>query len=306
MLVLGSIAARSGSRVWPFEVFSNLPVQFVVLGSVALVVAIVLRARTSIVLAAVCLALNVGPIVSALRSDQPPADPASARLTFTSLNAQSGRIDVEQLRDNVAAARPDVMIVLDPAPDQRAAYDRAPAGYDVYATKPQFRARSDVARTILWTRIPLTRVRHPVDRAFGPSAAEFRFRINGELSSFLAIGSDSPTTSARAGERNRILDAAARWSRQEQMDTDNVMVMGDYNATRWSPVVQRLKHNGRLHDSLDGFGIQPSWPTSNPFFLIPIDNALLSDRIVATDRHTGSGFGSLHRSLTVTVAAARR
>jgi endonuclease/exonuclease/phosphatase (EEP) superfamily protein YafD len=305
MLVLGSIAARSDSRVWPFEVFSNLPVQFVLLGTLALVAAVLLRARTSIVLAVVCLALNIGPIVSALRSDQPPADPESAKLTFRSLNAQSGHIDVDRLRDDVATERPDVMIVLDPAPQQRGAYDRAPAGYEVYATKPQFRSQSEVARTILWTRIPLTRVRHPVDRAFGPSAAEFRYRMNGELSSFLAIGSDSPTTSARASERNRILDAAARWSRQEQMDIENVIVMGDFNATRWSPVVERLKRNGRLHDSLDGFGIQPSWPTSNPFFLVPIDNALLSDEIVATDRHTGPGYGSLHRSLTVTVAASR-
>src|SRR4051794_18628947 len=94
LLVLGSIAARSGSLVWPFEVFSNLPVQFVMLGVIALIAAIVLRARTSIALALVCLALNVGPVVTAFTSDRRPADPASQRLTFTTLNAQSGNIDV--------------------------------------------------------------------------------------------------------------------------------------------------------------------------------------------------------------------
>jgi endonuclease/exonuclease/phosphatase (EEP) superfamily protein YafD len=304
VLVLGSIAARSGSRAWPFEVFSNLPVQFVILGAFALAVAIALRARTSIVLALVCVALNVGPIISTLRSDQPPADPTSQRLRFTSLNAQNGVINVQALRAHVEEERPDVLVVLDPAPSQRLAFDDPPSEYTSYATGGRLRVETRTPRISIWSRIPLADVRHPAAVAFGPSATEFTLRINGERVAFLGIGSDSPTTNSRAQERNDILQAAATWSRMNQDDGARVIVMGDYNATKWSPVVKLFAHQGRLHDSLDGFGIQPSWPTSNPFLLVPIDNAYLSHDLVATDRSTGPSFGSLHRSLTVTVAAA--
>lgn len=304
LLVLGSVAARSGSRAWPMEVFSNLPVQFLLVGVLALAAAIGLRARTSIVLALVCLALNIGPIVSTLRSDQPPADPDSERLTFTSLNAQSGTINVQALREHVDEERPDVVVVLDPAPSQRVAFGDPPRDYTFFATGPRPGIRPRAMRTSIWSRIPLVGVRHPPDEAFGPSATEFTFRINGERVAFLGIGSDSPTTNARARERNRILQAAATWSRMSQDDGEHVIVMGDYNATKWSPVVKLFRRQGRLHDSLDGFGIQPSWPTSNPFFLVPIDNAFLSRDLVATARSTGPSFGSEHRSLNVTVAAA--
>ena len=159
-------------------------------------------------------------------------------------------------------------------------------------------------RTVIWSRIALTNVRHPTSTAFGPSASEFNFQINGRNCAFLAIGSDSPTTARRARERNRILEAAATWSRMAQDDGEHVIVMGDYNATKWSPVVSLFRRQARLHDSLAGFGIQPSWPTTNPFFLVPIDNAFLSKSLVATARSTGPSFGSIHRSLNVTVAAA--
>ena len=102
----------------------------------------------------------------------------------------------------------------------------------------------------------------------------------------------------------RVLDAAAQWSLIAQADRESVVVMGDFNATRWSPVVDRFRRRARLHNSLDGFGIQPSWPSRNPLLLVPIDNAFLSDALVATDRSTGPSFGSLHRSLNVTIARA--
>jgi endonuclease/exonuclease/phosphatase (EEP) superfamily protein YafD len=303
-LVLGSVAARSGSRAWPLEVFSNLPVQFVIVGVLTLAAAVALRARTSIVLALVCLALNLGPIITTLRSDQPPADPESERITFTSLNAQSGTINIQSLREHVDEEQPDVVVVLDPAPSQRVAFRDPPQDYTFFATGPRPGIQPRAMRTSIWSRIPIAGVRHPQDDAFGPSATEFTFQINGERSAFLGIGSDSPTTNARARERNRILQAAATWSRMSQDEGESVIVMGDYNATKWSPVVKLLRRQGRLHDSLNGFGIQPSWPTSNPFFLVPIDNAFLSRDLVATDRSTGPSFGSEHRSLNVTVAAA--
>lgn len=81
--------------------------------------------------------------------------------------------------------------------------------------------------------------------------------------------------------------------------------MGDFNATPWSPSFHRLAHEGRLFNSLDGFGLQVSWPESNLALRIPIDHALLGPGLAATDRGTGPAFGSQHRSLHITVTAAK-
>jgi endonuclease/exonuclease/phosphatase (EEP) superfamily protein YafD len=81
-------------------------------------------------------------------------------------------------------------------------------------------------------------------------------------------------------------------------------VEGDFNATPWSPSFKRLARDGRLGNSLDGFGLQVSWPESNVLLRIPIDHALLGPGLATTERGTGPSFGSQHRSLLVTVAPA--
>jgi endonuclease/exonuclease/phosphatase (EEP) superfamily protein YafD len=116
------------------------------------------------------------------------------------------------------------------------------------------------------------------------------------------FGTDSPTTPARAHNRDRSLNAAARWSRAHG---PRRIVMGDFNATPWSPAFRRLVHDGHLTNSLDGYGLQVSWPESNVVLRIPIDHALLGPGLATTDRATGPSFGSQHRSLHVTVAPAR-
>src|SRR4029079_14149201 len=83
------------------------------------------------------------------------------------------------------------------------------------------------------------------------------------------------------------------------------IVEGDFNATPWSPSFHRLLDDGHLTSSLDGFGLQVSWPESNVLLRIPIDHALLGPALAATDRGTGPSFDSQHRSLHVTVAPAR-
>ena len=156
-------------------------------------------------------------------------------------------------------------------------------------------------RTIVLTRVPVNGVDHPDDSAFGPSAVELNVGGDAPLA-LVAFGTDSPTTPARALHRDRVLDAAARWSRAHPARR---VVMGDFNATPWSPSFQALLHKGRLFNSLDGFGIQPSWPESNALARIPIDHALLGPGLAAASRGTGPSFGSQHRCLRLTVAAVR-
>jgi endonuclease/exonuclease/phosphatase (EEP) superfamily protein YafD len=163
------------------------------------------------------------------------------------------------------------------------------------------RSDPDYIRAVVLARVPVRDVGHPHDQGIGPSAVELTTDGANPIS-IVVFGTDSPTTPARAQRRDRVLDAAARWSRTHPARR---IVMGDFNATPWSPSFQRLLHHGRLFNSLDGFGLQVSWPESNVLLRIPIDHALLGPALAATDRGTGPAFGSQHRSLHLTVARSR-
>jgi endonuclease/exonuclease/phosphatase (EEP) superfamily protein YafD len=63
----------------------------------------------------------------------------------------------------------------------------------------------------------------------------------------------------------------------------NWIVVGDFNATPWSPVIKSLLTDTNLKDSRIGFGtfpfFTPTWNAHLPLFKIPIDHALVSPGI---------------------------
>ncbi len=62
------------------------------------------------------------------------------------------------------------------------------------------------------------------------------------------------------------------------------MIVGDLNITAWSPPFWRLIKEGRLADSSWYRGYFPSWPTVLQKLGIPIDHALVNDKIKVLDR----------------------
>jgi endonuclease/exonuclease/phosphatase (EEP) superfamily protein YafD len=77
------------------------------------------------------------------------------------------------------------------------------------------------------------------------------------------------------------------------------ILLGDLNMTSWSPYFRKLIHQSGLHDSRQGFGIQPTWPADKSLFMVPIDHVLVSDGITIHDRFIGPQTGSDHRSVIV-------
>ena len=97
------------------------------------------------------------------------------------------------------------------------------------------------------------------------------------------------------------------WRRNEQLDAlpDYVdssfpaIVLGDLNTTPWNYHFKRLLKRSGLLDSSRGWGIQPTWPTHNPLFWIPIDHCLHSPDVFVVNREIGPEVGSDHYPLIV-------
>ncbi|MGA9379444.1 MAG: endonuclease/exonuclease/phosphatase family protein [Phormidium sp.] len=73
-----------------------------------------------------------------------------------------------------------------------------------------------------------------------------------------------------------------------------IVLMGDFNITMWSPFYQRFMQETKLKNGRFGFGVQPTWPSSIPFFSIPIDHCLVSPNIQVIKSRTGRDVGSDH------------
>ena len=297
-----TIAGRAGAGTWPFALISNFPVQLLVAGATLTLLAVILRARVTLLVAVICVVLSAIPVVSTLSRDRRPARTGAPRITIGHLNAQTRPIDVPALSRYLATERPNIFVVLDPAQGDVARLTNAAPGYMVFRTGSHVTTNPEFVRTVVLSRAQLTNVRHPADQDFGASAVEIEVDGATELS-IVAFGTDSPTTSDRAARRDQALHAAAKWSRAH---SGRRVVMGDFNTTPWSSSFRRLLHDGRLFDSLSGFGLQVSWPESNVLLQIPIDHALLGPALATTDRGTGPSFGSQHRSLHLTVTTRDR
>jgi len=300
-LALVTIAGRLAWNAWPFELVTNFPVQLTIVSGLLVLVSALSRARVAWIVAVLCIGLNGVVVVRTLATDARVARKGAPTLTIGHLNAQTRSIDVVGLGRYLSTTQPDIFVVLDPTQDDAASLADSVPGYRVHMTGSAPRRAAYFIRTVVLTRVPVDQVDHPADSAFGPSAVELSVPGRAPLA-LVVFGTDSPTTPARAQRRDRSLDAAARWSRAHPARR---VVMGDFNATPWSPSFQALLHKGKLFNSLDGFGLQPSWPESNALLRIPIDHALLGPALAATDRGTGPSFGSQHRSLHLTVAAVR-
>jgi len=105
-----------------------------------------------------------------------------------------------------------------------------------------------------------------------------------------------PTGPQNSRERNEQLRALAA---KVAETAGPVMLMGDLNATSWSPHFQDLLRESKLHDSRIGFGVQGTWAPRRFVPKLPIDHVLTTGEFAIHDRRVGPDIGSDHRPVTV-------
>lgn len=95
-------------------------------------------------------------------------------------------------------------------------------------------------------------------------------------------------------------DALAQWSQSMLKQGHEPIAIGDFNNTPWSLSFRQLLTHSGLHNSQNGFGLQPTWHSSLPTVLqIPIDHGLHSPNFSTRNRTIGTNIGSDHLPLLV-------
>ncbi len=85
----------------------------------------------------------------------------------------------------------------------------------------------------------------------------------------------------------------------------NILMMGDFNATRWDPYFDRVRATGHLHEQPWLFPPLTRLQGNNPLIGTAVDHILAGRQGRLSDCHTGPSLGSDHVPLICSVAFAR-
>ena len=276
---------------WFFDLFSHFRLQYLL--GLSLAAVILLRrqrwwAGSFALLAFVNLAAIL-PLYFGSTSES-PYDGRTLCAVHVNVNTRHGSIKrtVEMLR------RFDPELIVLAEVDERwiAGLDSIQESYPFRVLRP----RSDNFGIALLSKLEISDSRILQFRpAYVPSIVATLETDRGPLT-VIATHPVPPIGRANSEARNQQLNELARLAAKS---TNPVVLFGDLNITPWSPHFRRLRKQGMLRDSMQGYGIQPSWPAQLPFLFIPIDHCLHSEQVRVIDRRLGPHVASDHLPIVV-------
>jgi endonuclease/exonuclease/phosphatase (EEP) superfamily protein YafD len=297
LLIGATLGALVGSWWWPLDLLSSFHPQYAVLLTLVGLFHLLVRSRATAVWLLAVACINAAIVAPSLVGWGPDHDAPGPYLSVMSFNVGVSNPMRREVARYVDEERPDLLFVLESSFEWEDTLGRWGPPMAVIAIVP--RGRVSGITVLADTSIQARSV--PVAFADPGEAVAVEVTLGSERIVVLGIHPPSPTGGDRAAHRDRILSDAGDWI--AAMDVP-VLVVGDFNATPWSHAFATLQFRGRLIDTSDGAGLQPSWPSGWGPVMIPIDNALHTAGLVTVARSTGPPLGSAHLPLLVTVAGS--
>ncbi len=126
-----------------------------------------------------------------------------------------------------------------------------------------------------------------------------KIETGGKIINLIAFHPIAPKDKSCLLMRDSHLDALSSLIIKEKRE--NIILCGDMNITPWDYNYSEFLNKTGLKDSTKGFGYEPSWPSHNPFLLIPIDHCFTDRDFVILKRKIMGYTGSDHYPLKVVV-----
>lgn len=277
-----------------FELATHFRLQYALAATACAPVLAWGRAWRSLALAAACAIFNWAYVLPFYQSPAaPPPAAEEARLVLMFANVYAGNDEYDALLASVAEVRPDVLALAEVTPAWASHLDALKDDYPYASVLP----RQGGSGLALFSRLPLEGAEgldidastHPVMRA--------RVLLPRASLSLLLMHPPTPMRPAKLAHR------ASQFQRAAELFNSGPgprALVGDLNATPWSPYFKELLSRAQLRDARVGVGLLPTWPAPLPAFLrIPIDHCLVSADARVYAVRTGPRTGSDHLPLVV-------
>jgi endonuclease/exonuclease/phosphatase (EEP) superfamily protein YafD len=292
-LALLSVAAYLGGLHRLLELTTHFRLQYLVLAALLLLVFAARRQVRWGVLAVSVVAANAFSLLSSsVPGATAAADQDTVAIRLLLANLQFSNQTHEAFRSLVLEQKPDIAVVEEVTRAWAEALttlrDRYP--YARVIARPGAFGIGILSRRSM-TRVEVLDLGHPVHPALLA-----RIPVGARELSVLAAHPPPPTSEAGFSIRNDQLDQLGELAKG--LDSPKVM-LGDLNASPWSPYFSRLLRQSGLVNARDGFGILPTWPSFFMPAMIPIDHCLVSPDVRVTHMRTGPDIGSDHLPVVI-------
>jgi endonuclease/exonuclease/phosphatase (EEP) superfamily protein YafD len=258
-------------------------------------------------IAAVCLLINLtvllpfcGKLFSSSQLDW------IARIKIIQLNVCAPTRDYQGMTAFLKRENPDI-VALEECAERCVNHlrrDGVLARYSYLLRKIPYRHR-----LVVLSKFPLKEQTGIVFHA-DPAILIFRAEVGAHPITLLVMHSTRPS-SGSLYYRNQVRQFEQVSAFAKQVSGPFLMA-GDFNTTPWGYSFRSLLNDSGLRNSMDGFGIQPSFPVFVPKFpktstmpIVPIDHVLVNQHFVVIDRRLGPDVGSDHLPVIVELGLKR-
>ncbi|MFP4058667.1 MAG: endonuclease/exonuclease/phosphatase family protein [Candidatus Brocadiia bacterium] len=283
-----TVLALGARRWWVLELAAHFRVYYAAgLAACAALLAAGRRLRLAL-LPALFAAWNAA-LVAPRYAGRPPARGAGPRLRLLSANVATANRQHRRFLDAVAREEPDLVLVMEVNAAWAAALQPLREAYPHVIE----RVREDNFGIAFYSRLPVERLLVRRLGGSGVPAVVARLSLEGTALTVLGVHTLPPVSRRYARTRNAQLADAAALAAGRQ---GPVVLVGDLNATPWSPHFADLLRRSGLRDTARGYGVQPTWRPL-PLLALPIDHLLASEEVAVLDRRVLPPVGSDHRPL---------
>jgi endonuclease/exonuclease/phosphatase (EEP) superfamily protein YafD len=279
-----------GAFWWGFELLSHLRVQFAVGAAIFAVFFLVRRVHVEAVIAVILIVINIIPLFPYLiGSPAALAGDENARLRVMTFNLHQEQADLGALRHLIRREKPDFVLITEfrtpPARFLRDLDDILP-----YRTGSP---RAGLFRLLLLSRLPIAAARlHKPSLSFLPVLEARLCRGSTDCFTLLGLHAARPSPAEPTGWRDAMLAFVA--ARAAASRDGRVIVIGDLNATPWSPVLKRVMKIGGLRDAAIGSPFRSTWTSRFPLLGLPLDQVLIGRAVGINSRRVAESIGSDH------------
>lgn len=291
-VTLLSVVGYAGELHYLLELTSHFKVQYFVVGCCALFFFSFSRKLGWAAFSLICLTLNLMVILPWYVPTTSTGVAPQQKLRVLLANVNVKNRNFEAAIALIQKEQPDLVAIVETNRD----WLQALKAIEPILPYALFSPEAEGFGIALYSKFPLEAVEVSTSKEFKDFHVVANVDIAGKRVTAIALHPPPPKGRALTQIRNQELVNIADVVRSLQTP---VLVLGDFNTTLWSPFYQKFINQTQLHNSRQGFGILPTWPSVLPPLYIPIDHCLVSSNIQVIRTRTGQFIGSDHLPIVI-------
>lgn len=293
LLILGtlwSLAGFFGRFSWMLDGTNQFRLQcFVVLLICAVLFLLTRHVKRTLIASLLCL-LNLSLIVPFYLGSPAPPSNTSYRLAMANIEFENN--DVAAVQAFIESADADILILEEFTPTWEENLANLKTEYPHFITRP----RVDAWGIAFFSRLPYEEidVADPGPRTYPTIYAHYN--LAGSPVTVIGTHPAHPVGDDNVRARDQQLEVLVEFAGRR---TEPVLMCGDFNSTLWSVNFREFLADADLRNAAQGFGFQPTWPTTFLPILTSFDHCLISEEVLIHHFETGPNTGSDHYPILI-------